>query len=566
MKRDGILEGDPSTPAPVGGARAGILRHWPWLGGAGVVALATILGYLTLEREVERLSFVVTLKLGVEVTLLCLLLGAIPAYLALRRRSGSSGARLLIGAAILSLFIPTIARSLAFSALFAYYGPLATLLRHLHLWPQGVPLESSHVAVVISLVTLYLPITLVVLAHGVRQLGRAPEIAATLGATPWHRLCHVILPGLSKPLTVAGLVVFSQTIGVIITPRILGSNDITLAVLIDELMKQSLDTTAAMRVAAAELVVAVPVAMLAALFLDTDALKRLIPPRTRQRSFASLAASVPVGLLLLIPPVVLLALSFGRTPVLSLTDLGRHGVTLGWYAKVLTEPAWRAIVVPSLLVWGTAAATSILLALLLGLVGLRRRRLRSGLRWGALTLLFVPQNALGVFLFLLLAKLPDSLVAGLPAWLLGGLGQAVPAFALAYILLDGALQAVTASTRVASTLGASWLQRTRRVVLPQIMPTLLGCLVAGALITLDDVIFVRYLPRTGLSTFSTELFARARFTSSPDLAAACVVLWLVVLGVSGVSPLLRLRRYLAARLRLRALDAGSAPRRAGAGG
>jgi ABC-type spermidine/putrescine transport system permease subunit II len=515
---------------------------WTRLGSAGVVGVATVLGYSMLARGVERLSFVTTLKLGVEVTVLCIAIAALPAYLALRRRTGSMGARLLIGAAILSLLTPTIARSLSFSALFAYYGPLTTLLRGLHLWPEGRPLDSSHLAVVISLVTLYLPISLIVLAQGVRQLGRSPEIAATLGAGPWRRFSRIIVPGLGRPLFAAGLIVFSQTIGVIITPRILGSSDITLAVLIDELMKRSLDTAAAMHVAAAELVVAVPVAALAAAFLDVDVLKRLVPSKSTQHSLSSLAASLPISLLLLLPPAVLLLLSLARTPVLSLGALVHDGASLEWYAKVTGESAWRAIIVPSLLVWLTAALSSTLVALVLGQASLQRHQLRSILRWVALTLLFIPQNALGVVLFLLLAKLPHELVGLFPAWALGGLGQAVPAFALAYILLDGALQRVRASARVASTLGASWFKRARKVVLPQILPTLIGCLVATALISLDDVIFVRYLPLGELNTFSTELFARARFTSSPDLAAACVLLWLIVLAVGGVVPLLRARR------------------------
>jgi len=520
-------------------------RGWMWVGSVGILGIATTLGYYTLERAVDRLSFVTTVKLGAEVTLLCLAIAALPAYFALRRRASSIGARLLIGAAILSLLTPTIARSLSFSALFAYYGPLATFLRDLHLWRQGRPLDSSHLAVVVSLVTLYLPVCLLVLAQGVRQLGRSPEIASTLGAGPWRRLSRVIAPGLGRPLLAAGLIVFSQTIGVIITPRILGSSDITLAVLVDELLKRSLDTAGAMRVAAAELVVAVPVAALAAAFLDVDMLKRLVSPKSKELSLAVLAASLPVSLLLLLPPAVLLLLSFARTPVLSLEALVHNGASLEWYSKVLGDPAWRAIVVPSLLVWLTAVLSSIVMALVLGQAGLQRHRLRSVLRWATLTLLFIPQNALGVLLFIPLAKMPQQLVGLLPPWALGGLGQAVPAFALAYLLLDGALQRVRASVRVASTLGASWLKRVRVIVLPQIMPTIIGCFVASALISLDDVIFVRYLPRGELNTFSTELFARARFTSSPDLAAACVLLWLAVLAVGAVAPLLRARGRIA---------------------
>jgi putative spermidine/putrescine transport system permease protein len=492
------------------------------------------------------------MTLAAEVTLLCVTIAAFPAYLALRTHTESWGAKLLVAAAVLSLLTPTIARSLAFASLFAYYGPLATFLRDAGLWPQGQPLDSSHAAVVASLVTLYLPVTLLVLSHGARQLGRSPEIAATLGASRLHRFFRIVIPGMSRPAITAALIVFSQAVGVIVTPRILGNDDITLAILIDDLMKRSLDTEAAARVALAELLIAVPVAVQAARYLDTSALKRVISIKTGSTTLRSLGATVPFAFVLLAPVMVLIALSLSSSPLLSLEPMAGKHVTLEWYRSVLDDRAWRDVVAPSLLVWMTASVLSIPAALLLALAALRSASLRSVLRWVSLTILFVPQNALGLAMFVGISAIPGHLVEWMPAWIVGGIGQAVPGFAIAYVLLDGVLHRTRASIRIAATLGASWIQRTRRVLLPQITPTLIGCLVAAALVSLDDVIFVRYLPRTELSTFSTELLARARFTASPEVAAACALLWLSVLSIGALVPLLKTApslRLMARRLR-----------------
>ena len=492
-----------------------------------------------MHGEVERLSLWVTVRLGLEVTLAVLLVAGLPVYVAFRggRRSGS-GVTLLLAAG-LGLLVPTIARSLAFSALFSYYGPLASVARAIGVWPKDQPLESSHAAVLIALVTLYLPYGVFILAQGVMDLGRAPEIAATLGASPLKRTWRVVFPGLSRPLIAASLVVFSQVLGVIVTPRILGSKDVTLAVLIDDFLKRDLNTAAALRLAGAELLLAVPIALVAASFFDVHGLRRLVGSRRHGRSFTTFALASAPALVILLPQLTLVALSLVREPVLSLSAFASQGPSLHWFREVIGDPGWRAIVGPSLLVWGTASGLAIGGALLTSLAVGRRPAARAVARTTALTVLFIPQNALGVVLFVALGELPQSLTAHVPGWALGGFGQAIPGVALAFLLIDGVMQRVRGSARVAESLGASRPKAFRRVVLPQLFPTLAGCAVATALISLDDIIFVRYLPRIGVNTFATELFARARFTASPDMAAACVLLWACVLGLLGVGALFR---------------------------
>jgi ABC-type spermidine/putrescine transport system permease subunit I len=104
-----------------------------------IVVVGGGIGWLLLPDGAPRLSFVATVKLGLEVTSICLLLGVPSLYAAFRQPLWPRYSRILVAAAMASLLVPTIARSLSLSALFSFYGPLATILRAIGLWHQGQP-------------------------------------------------------------------------------------------------------------------------------------------------------------------------------------------------------------------------------------------------------------------------------------------------------------------------------------------------------------------------------------------------------------------------------------------
>ena len=496
------------------------------------IALALIGGWiaawLLLPDEVAHFSFLVTIKLGIEVTALCLLLGSFPLYAALRQPKWPKLPHVLVAVSLGSLLIPTIARSLSLSALFSFYGPLATGLRVMRLWPQGQPLDSSHAAVVIALVTLYLPFTLLILSESMPSLGRMPDVAGTLGAGVLQTSLRVTIPRLLRPLATAGLVVFSQVLGVIITPRILGSEDVTLAVLIDDLLKRTMNTPEALRIAWAEMALAIPVAAVAAYFIEKERTARARPLQPALRFRGGRVLSVIPLVILAVVPGALLILSLGHSPILSMASLFQSGPTLEWFRRALLEPGFRRVLLPSFMVWMAAAAFSIFPALLVSVLILPYPQVRRSFRLLALVLLFVPQNALGVLLFMVLSRFPAA-QASIPAWLLGGMGQAVPGFAFAFLLMDRVGDRLRRSLALASTLGASAWQRLLKVALPNLAPSVAAAFVATALITLDDIIFVRYLPRLPVNTAATELFGRARYGAAPDLAAACILMALFIL-------------------------------------
>jgi len=497
-----------------------------FVGGGGTI------GWLLLPIGAPRLSFVATVKLGLEVTVLCLLLGVPSLYAAFRQPRWPGLARFLAAVAMTSLLVPTIARSLSLSALFSFYGPLATGLRTIGLWPQGQPLDSSHLAVVIALVTLYLPFVLLILSESMQLLGRMPDVAATLGASNFQTALRVTLPTLLRPIAIVGLIIFSQVLGVIITPRILGSEDVTLAILIDDFLKRSLDISAALRVAWSEMALAVPLAAVAAYFIEAELTARARPlqPALRFRG-GRILGLIPVAILLVVP-FALAVLSLGRSPILDLTSVFRTGPTLNWYGKALSDTSFQRTILPSLAVWITAAVLSVFPATVASIRVLPHQSLRRFLRWLGLVLLFIPQNALGVLLFIILSLVP-GIQTHLPAWLLAGAGQAIPGLAFSFLFMDRVSDRLVRSLNIAGTLGSTTTQRLLRIGLPRLLPSILICFAATALISLDDIVFVRYVPRVSVNTFATELFGRARYGAAPDLAAACILMAVLVLILAG---------------------------------
>lgn len=279
--------------------------------------------------------------------------------------------------------------------------------------------DSSHTAVVIALVTLSLPFVLLILSESMQSLGRLPDVAATLGASGLRTAVRVTLPRLLRPIATAGLVIFSQVLGVIITPRILGSEDVTLAILIDDFLKRSMDTPAALKIAWAEMALAIPLAAVAAYFIEAELTARARPlqPALRFRG-GRILGSIPVGVLVVVP-MALVALSLGRSTILDVTSVFRGGPTLKWYGKALSDLEFRHAVLPSIGVWITAAVFSILPATLVSVRVLPFPRLRRSFRWVGLVLLFIPQNVLGVLLFMIVSRLP-SIQFLIPAWMLAG--------------------------------------------------------------------------------------------------------------------------------------------------
>jgi putative spermidine/putrescine transport system permease protein len=163
-----------------------------------------------------------TLRTGVTVTLVCLLLGYPYAYA--MHRIGGTGTQLLAALVILPFWSSLLVRTYAWTVLLQDTGVINSILLRLAVIHQPIQLMRNTLGVTIGMVHILLPfmvLPLYAVMHRVDdELLRA---ASGLGAVPRVVFRRVFLP-LTMPGVLAGsLLVFVLSVGFYITPALLGS-------------------------------------------------------------------------------------------------------------------------------------------------------------------------------------------------------------------------------------------------------------------------------------------------------------------------------------------------------
>jgi putative spermidine/putrescine transport system permease protein len=191
--------------------------------GTGIVRDAwTLANYTRIFTDEYYLEVVLrTLKLGVSVTLIALLLGYPVAYLIVRGHPRWRLALILL--VIFPLMLNLVVRSFGWIVLLTNRGVINNLLIDLGLIETPVRLMFNLTGVMIGLTHIYLPFMVLMLVAALQNVPRDVEAAAaTLGSSRTHVFVSVTLP-LSAPGIIAGsILVFVLTISALVTPRMLG--------------------------------------------------------------------------------------------------------------------------------------------------------------------------------------------------------------------------------------------------------------------------------------------------------------------------------------------------------
>jgi putative spermidine/putrescine transport system permease protein len=224
------------------------------------------------------------------------------------------------------------------------------------------------------------------------------------------------------------------------------------------------------------------------------------------------AAVVAMLLFMTLPTVVVLAVSFNPTAILSFPP---SGFSLRWYENVITYPQFQRAALNSVVV----TAGAVLLALPVGTLAalaLERGRLRARNVWASVLLspLVVPGVAAGLG-FLMLAAALGLLRSRASVW-------------VSVRNLDPALE------RAAASLGATPWRTFRRVTLPLLRPGLFAALLFAIVVSLNEFVVSLFI-----SNRVTEILPVAMFTyvvnytdptiaalSSLFIVATFVVVWL----------------------------------------
>jgi putative spermidine/putrescine transport system permease protein len=186
-----------------------------------------------LDSDLYVDALIATLRIGVVVTALSLVVGYPLAHCMARMRS-RLGHGLLLMAVVAPMLTGIVVRTFAWMTLLADRGVINTTLAWLGWIEKPLPLMYDEFGVVVGLVHIYVPFMVLTLVGVIGRIDPALEEAArNLGAGRLRTFLEVTLP-LSLPGILAGsLLVFALAISAYVTPVLLGGgNVLTLPMLI----------------------------------------------------------------------------------------------------------------------------------------------------------------------------------------------------------------------------------------------------------------------------------------------------------------------------------------------
>lgn len=162
-----------------------------------------------------------SLKLGVVVTALCLVVGYPLAYA--MARFGPRWQRWILIAVISPLMISVVIRTFAWQVILRNRGPLNDFLIDLGIIDSPLRLLFTFTGVVIGLMHVFLPYMVLPLAAVIEKMDpKLEEAARSLGANAFRRFFEVVLP-LSVPGILAGsMLVFTASVSAYVVPELLG--------------------------------------------------------------------------------------------------------------------------------------------------------------------------------------------------------------------------------------------------------------------------------------------------------------------------------------------------------
>ena len=242
---------------------------------------------------------------------------------------------------------------------------------------------------------------------------------------------------------------------------------------------------------------------------------------------------VLVGLFLLLPIALIVALSFGSSQWLQFPP---PAWTLKWYAKLFADPDWLIAFLTSLEI----AVVVMVLSTLIGLMasfGLTRGRFpgREFLRALFLTPMVLPVVVFAIAVYAFFLRL------GLGGTTLGFvLAHTVLALPFAIIPIATALEGFDKSIEDAAIVcGASPLQAKLRIILPSIRIGIFSAAIFSFLASWDEVVVAIFMASPTLQTLPVKIWGSLRSDLTPVIAAASSLLVGLTLALMVATALLR---------------------------
>lgn len=237
-----------------------------------------------------------------------------------------------------------------------------------------------------------------------------------------------------------------------------------------------------------------------------------------------------------LPPLYLVGVSFNPALQPALPSLG--DLSVKWYVELANERGLLAALRESLLIATATTVISVSVALAAALAYLELGRLRNA--WFLLVLMpmFVPGLIQGLALSVILNRWQV-----VPFWGTVAMGHLLWALPFAFTVILTSMVSVRRSYLLAAAdLGASWWQRVTQIVLPLIIPGIVGGVIFSFLLSLNEFARSSYLVGRQ-NTLPLVLFGKMNSGASPTIyALSGLILMASILAVG-------LFMYLSARRR-----------------
>lgn len=528
-----------------------------------------------------------TVRIALEVTALCLLIGYPIAYLILRSPSWLRPVLTLL--IILPLWTSILVRSYAWMAILGREGVVNSALQAVGLTDGPVPLLYNRFSVYVGMIHIMLPLMVLPLYNTLNQIEpRLVRAAQSLGAGRAGAFFLVLFP-LSFPGIAAGCaLVFILSLGFFVTPALLGGlKDVTFVMMIERYVNALRNWEAASAMSVVLLCITLLLMVVsyrrapdartarnqptqsgpprwlfhaAMLAVDLRSLfvrllgrtnvasgRPLLRPsegvesrtvvsddRDRPGWFVSILGWAGIAFLTL-PLVIIFLLAFSDAPFLKFPPTG---FSLRWFESFVYRPGWVSATIISIEV----ATMTMLVATMIGTMAavaiVRWEFPAKGLIVGLLlSPIVVPTVVLAIALYFQFARL--GFVGTIWGLVLGHVILAVP---YVIVVVSGGLRSVDQSLeRAAQTLGAPPVKAFLRVTLPVIRPTVLTGAFFAFLASFDELVVALFISGTGAKTLPKRMWEGVREEIDPTTAAVAAMLILLSLLLLLVSEVARSR-------------------------
>lgn len=248
-------------------------------------------------------------------------------------------------------------------------------------------------------------------------------------------------------------------------------------------------------------------------------------PESRRLRVLGTSLAVLVYIFLLMPIVVVIPIAFGPANELRFPP---SSYSLDLFRQFLSSPAWTGPLLQS----AKVACISTLVVLLVGVpaaYGIARFDFpgKGVIAGTMLSSLVIPTivTALGLYIYFSYLRITGSTLALI-------LGHVVYTMPFVLVMIVAGVQKLDRNLEFgAQLMGAGRFRMFRTVVLPQLVPSLIGAALFAFLISFDEVVISWFLSGPTTATLPVKMYSAIRWEISPVIAAVSTMLTAISLVV-----------------------------------